>query len=123
MRPACGQQTCGIESNICMHMLGCLSRIFHVQRQIIMVMVVGILPVQRGLFQLNRPLRNSQWTEHREGLPQNGHQQKNRAQTAGHERRFYLTPSACSELSEHWPNSALQGLIGGRGQFIRNTLV
>ena len=59
MRPACGQQDCGIESSICMHMLGCPSRIFHVQRQIVMVMVVGILPVQSGLFQLNSPLRNS----------------------------------------------------------------
>ena len=109
MGPACGQQDCGIESSICMHMLRCLSRVFHVQRQIIMVMVVGILPVQRGLIQRNSPLRNSHWTEHRKGLPQNGHQQKNRAETAGHERRFYLTPSACSELSEHCPNAALQG--------------
>ena len=77
-----------------MHMLGCPSRIYQVQRLIIMVMMVGILPVQRGLFQLNSPLRNSQWTEHRKGLPQDGHQQKNCAQTAGHERRFYLTKRA-----------------------------
>lgn len=85
-----------------MHMLGCPSRIYQVQRLIIMVMMVGILPVQRGLFQRNSPLRNSHWTEHRKGLPQNGHQQKNRAQTAGHERRFYLT----QVLVQSFPNTA-----------------
>lgn len=79
-----------------------------------MVMVVGVLPVQRGLFQLNSLLRNSQWAEHRKGLPQNGHQQKNRAETAGYERRFYLTTNTYTEFLGR-PDSAPQGSIDGLG--------
>lgn len=114
MGPVCVEQNCGIESNICMQMLGCPSRVYQVQRLIIMVMVVGVLPVKRGLFQLNCPLRNSQWAQDRRGLPQNGHQQKNRAETAGHERRFNLTTNTYTEFLGR-PDSAPQGSIDEPG--------
>lgn len=87
-KPGGRQPACVVESAVRVEVWRNAIRILHVNRQIVMVVVVSRLRVQNGVFKLLPPVRLRQGTNHDQALPQNGKQHQNGSESAGHEVRF-----------------------------------
>lgn len=62
--------------------------VFHVNRQVVMVVVISRLRVQHGMLKFLPPVRHCQWTNHNQALPQNGEQHQSGAESVGHGFKF-----------------------------------
>lgn len=60
---------------------GDLIMVIHVQCLVRMMMVFGVLTMYREMRHLGRTSGHSQWCKRRQGLPNKGYQQEDRAQT------------------------------------------
>lgn len=62
--------------------------IFHVERLVCMMVVMGILAMHNHMVQLTCTLRHAHGTEHSQGLPEKDSQKDECAETAGHGHEF-----------------------------------
>jgi hypothetical protein len=73
------QQAGRIEARICMNVIHGFIGLLHVQRLIIMMMVIGVLTMYREMRHFGRACGHRQWGQRRQALPKNGYQQKDRS--------------------------------------------
>ena len=62
--------------------------VFHVNRQVVMVVVTSHLRVQNGMLKFLPPVRHCHRTNHNQTLPHNGQQHQNGSELVGHGVQF-----------------------------------